>query len=187
GKAARGVKAADILAFYYAGLKPVAVPAKVLPRTINVSVATGPTVTVNGPGRFRVLDGAGKTLAAVASGDWQVTTATDGKVRVIPPVDQRGPLAVTPAAAEPASLAVAAPATVPVDVHFRLSVPALVRVTVQAPGGQPVTLPEQPYDAGELRTSVAVPAAATGGPPIGNWKATITADAGPGRPATVPG
>jgi hypothetical protein len=65
-------------------------------------------------------------------------------------------------------------------------VPALVRVTVEAPGAEPVTLPEQPFDAGDLRASVPVPAAPTGGPPIGNWKATITADAGAGRTVAVP-
>jgi hypothetical protein len=75
---------------------------------------------------------------------------------------------------------------VPVALTFRLSLPALVRLTVQAPGAAPVSVPAQAFEAGDRQASVLVPAPPTGVLPTGSWAVTIDADAGGGRIAAAP-
>ncbi|MCU1449618.1 MAG: sporulation protein [Acidimicrobiales bacterium] len=177
GKAQRGMKAADILAAYYGGLRPVTLPAAQLPASIRVALALDQSsVTVTGPGRFRVVDGAGNPLALIALGRWQMTPAGSGKVRVVPPEGYDQPLAITPGALEPVAPVAGAPATL----HYRVSTPAAVKVTMVAPGAQPVTVDAGVVDAGEATQQL--PVAALGGA----YQVVIQADAGPGRQTTVP-
>jgi peptidoglycan hydrolase-like amidase len=177
GKAQRGMKAGDILAAYYSGLRPVAVPAAQLPATIRVALALDQSsVTVTAPGRFRVVDGTGAPLALIALGRWQISAAGGGKVRVVPPDGYDQPLEITPGALEPAAPAAGEPAAL----HYRLSTPAAVKLTMLAPGAKPVAVDAGVVDAGE--TTQTLPVAALGGA----YEVVIQADAGPGRQATVP-
>jgi stage II sporulation protein D len=181
GKARRGLKATDILAAYYSGLRPTALPANQLPATIRVAVALArPEVTAGGaegsPARFRVLDGAGKPLAVSASGAWRVVP--EGKaVRVIPPAGQDQPPAVHALAVDPAA---PAPST-PMKVRFHLSAPAVVKLTLTDPAGAPLaTLAPRLVDAGEISEAVPLPATP------GRYVLTVSADAGGGRTAAAP-
>lgn len=90
GKALRGMKAPDILAAYYAGLRPVTVGDDRLPAEVKVAVALDRTRTevVNPIGRFRVTSGDGTVLAHSASGRWTVTPAPGGRIRVVPPPEE---------------------------------------------------------------------------------------------------
>jgi SpoIID/LytB domain protein len=177
GKARRGMKAADILAAYYGGLKPTTMPPDQLPQTINVAldVSQGST-TVTAPGRFRVLDGEGKPLALIALGKWTMTPAGGGKVRVTPPEGYDKPLSITSGPLEPAALS----AGVPGALHYRLSTPAAVKLTLQAPGAPPVTVDAGVLDAGDAVQPL--PPAAMGG----SYQVVIDGDAGPGRQASLP-
>src|SRR5207302_10260044 len=95
GKARRGLRAADILAAYYGGLRPTALAPGQVPAAIRVAVALGQgQATIGAGGRFRVLDGAGRPLAALALGRWQVVPAGGGRVRVVPPTRYHPPLPV---------------------------------------------------------------------------------------------
>jgi hypothetical protein len=177
GKAQRGMKAGDILAAYYGGLRPAAVPAAQLPATIRVALALDQSsVTVTAPGRFRVVDGTGAPLAFIALGRWQLSSAGGGKVRVIPPAGYDQPLAITPGALEPVAPVAGAPAAL----HYRLSTPAAVKLTMVAPGAKPVTVDAGVLDAGEATQPL--PVAVLGGA----YQVVIQADAGPGRQATLP-
>jgi stage II sporulation protein D len=177
GKALRGMKASDILATYYAGLRPVAVPAEQLPRTIRVAVAVGqPAAAVTGPARFRVLDGDGRVLALGSSGGWRVVPGPGRQVRVVPPPADAGPPAVEVVSVEPSL----APPGTPVQLRFRLSVPAAVRLTVQPPAAAPVTVDAGVRDAG-IHELTLPPA-----PVAGDGVATIWAEAGVDRAASVP-
>ncbi|HEX2850514.1 MAG TPA: SpoIID/LytB domain-containing protein, partial [Acidimicrobiales bacterium] len=92
GKALRGMKAPDILAAYYAGLRPVAAPAGWLPDRIRAAGALDdPAARITG-GRFRVVAD-GHVLAPAASGEWTVQPRGRA-LRVTPPADQAGPVAV---------------------------------------------------------------------------------------------
>jgi hypothetical protein len=177
GKARRGMKAADILAAYYGGLRPTTLAAGQLPSTIRVALGVGESsTTVTAPGRFRVLDSTGKPLALIALGRWQMTPAGRGKVRVVPPEGYDKPLAITSGALEPP----APTAGVPAALHYRLSTPAAVKLTLAAPGAAPVTVDAGVVDAGDAVQSL--PPAALGGA----YQVVIEADAGPGRQASLP-
>lgn len=79
GKAQRGMSADDILASYYAGLRPTSVDPAALPPLIRVAVALDvPEVAVrpNG-GRFRVRAADGAPIAELADGDWRATPDSD--------------------------------------------------------------------------------------------------------------
>src|SRR6185295_12107854 len=90
GKAQRGMRAPDILASYYGGLRPVLVPPQQLPSRIRVLLDPGrASAAVTATGRFRVLDGTGRVIGLVASGDWQVLPGGGRGVRVVAPPDQR--------------------------------------------------------------------------------------------------
>ena len=177
GKAHRGMKAADILAAYYAGLRPVALAPHQLPPSLRVALAVGGSATtVTSTGRFRVLDEAGRPLALLGSGSWQVLPAGGGKVRVVAPDGQDGPpaidgLGVTPGHAAPG---------MPVQVTFKLSTPAFVRLSLQPPAGPPTVIDRGVLEAGAVDHSL---------PPVvaeGDYVLTVQADAGVNRAAAVP-
>jgi hypothetical protein len=177
GKARRGMKAADILAAYYGGLRPATMAPGQLPANIRVALGVGAgSTTLSAPGRFRVLDGAGKPLAVIALGRWQMTPAGGGKVRVVPPEGYDKPLAITTGALEPPAPTAGAPAAL----HYRLSTPAAVMLTLNAPGRAPVTVDAGVLDAGDA-VQLLPPA-----PVGGAYQVIIDADAGPGRQASLP-
>ena len=117
GKARRGMKAAEILAFYYAGLRPVTAGPGQVPETIRVEIAATTTTQLAGQGDFRVLaDGRplatgsgpaawkivakGANLALTAPAGWQppqpaapVGTSDPFEMAAVPALE------VTPAAA----------------------------------------------------------------------------------------
>ncbi len=176
GKASRGLKAADILASYYGGIRPVALPAERLPAVLRVALDVGGgAASIGGTGRFRVLDGSGAPLAVAANGTWRVTSAGKGKVRVIPPLDQEAPPSV-------ADVTAAAPDVVEPagEARFALGAAALVQVRVEgtALAGPADTVPAI-LEPGEA--SVALPPLA--GP--GEYMVTVAADAGAGRVTRV--
>ena len=74
-----------------------------------------------------------------------MTPAGGGKVRVGPPEGYDKPLAITSGALEPP----APSAGVPTSLHYRLSTPAAVKLTVAAPGAPPVTVDAGVLDAGD--------------------------------------
>lgn len=175
GKASRGMRAGDILASYYGGLRPVTLPPDRLPSTIRLSLDAGRSVSVGGAGRLRVLDGTGAPLAVVASGTWRVVAAGRGRVRVVPPLDQEAP----PGVATLVATGPSAPGA-PAEARFHLASAAVVRVRVDGaelaapvetapalvePGPAVVALPELP------------------GP--GDYAVTVLADAGAGRVTTL--
>ncbi len=174
GKAARGLSADAILASYYGGTRPQPAPAG-SPGTLRVgvadvgnpvvqAVALGPGVAGGVPAAFRVVaDGA--PLATVATGAWKVAPGPRaGTVRVVPPPEQAGGLALEQVTAgrtapEPAA---------PLAVAFRLGQPALVAVA---------GAPALPLAAGDHRIEV------PGSPEARS--VTVAADAGGGRTATA--
>jgi stage II sporulation protein D len=133
GKARRGMKAPDILAAYYAGLRPVQLQPQQLPQTIRVDVADGRGDTaVSSTRPFRVVAGDGSTVAPRATGTWHVVSAGGNKVRLVAPAGQDAPLALQ---------------LIGLDVRgarIRVNVPTDVQVTVS---GQP--MPAQVVDAGD--------------------------------------
>lgn len=86
GKAQRGLDAAEILAAYYGGLRPVPAPPGLVPERIRVALALGTdTVAVAGAGAVRLVDHRGSTIAALATGPWTVSPAPGGRLRVEAP------------------------------------------------------------------------------------------------------
>jgi hypothetical protein len=69
---------------------------------------------------------------------------------------------------------------VPAALHYRLSTPAAVKLTLAAPGARPVTVDAGVLDAGDAVQTL--PPAGFGG----TYQIVIDADAGPGRQATLP-
>ena len=177
GKAMRGMKAPDILAAYYAGLRPVTPAAGQLPSAVRVLVGSQAGASVAAAGRFRVLDGKGQPLALVADGTWQVLTGTGRNVRVVAPGAQAQPPSVEPLGFEPA----APRPGVPARMRFRLSAPAAVRVTVQTPGGAEAVATAATLQEAGIH-EVAIPAASAPGDGV----VTIAAEAGVGRTTTLP-
>jgi hypothetical protein len=176
GKARRGLSADEILAEYYGGITPTAMDPSALPPTIRVAMTEGRGgVTVTSPTLFRVVDGHGGVIAPVAFGSWTATPASGG-VRVVPPADQQGPVAVDGLSLDPPNPAAGAPATA----TFALSSPALVTVRVSSPG-----LPAQEVPAQVVRAGPAVvplPPA----PADGDYELVVAVDAGPGRQTNQP-
>lgn len=176
GKAGRGLRAGDILASYYGGLRPVTVTPEQLPATIRVAVGTGRgAVTVGGTGRFRVLDGSGAPLAVAASGAWRVLPAGKGKVRVVPPLDQETAPSVDEVAASGPD--VVGPAG---EARFRLGAAAVVRVRVES-GLLSAPVETEPALVEPGEAAVALPPLA--GP--GRYTVSVLADAGAGRVTTA--
>ena len=177
GKASRGMRAGDILASYYGGLRPATVPPEQLPATIRVVLDTGRgAVTAGGSGRFRVLDGSGAPVAVAATGDWRILPAGRGKVRVVPPADQEGAPALEPLTADPPGTT-GAPTG---QARFRLSAPALVRLRVE---GVRLPTPVETAPAMLEPGDAAVPLPALPGP--GRYLVSVLADAGAGRVAAA--
>lgn len=182
GKALRGLKAPDILAAYYAGLKPVTVPATSMPDQVRVAVAldrTEATVTDVG-GRFRIVDADGRVVAHSATGAWSALPAPEGKVRLVPPVDQAGPAGaaltgVEPAAPRPGDALAA---------KVALTGPAAVtRLTLTSPDGTTREL-----DGAKLRLpgplTIRLAATTTAAP--GTYRIDVEQDAGGGRITSTP-
>jgi SpoIID/LytB domain protein len=177
GKALRGMRAPDILASYYGGIRPVALPAQQLPGRIRVLLGSGrAAAAVTGTGRFRVVDGAGRPLAVVATGGWQVLPGGGRRVRVVAPADQRQAPSITGLRVDPSPVRPGAP----VQVRFALGGPGAVKVSYQPAGGPPATLDLGLRSAGDQ--AVALPA----NPALGSGLVTVAADAGLGRTAEVP-
>jgi stage II sporulation protein D len=174
GKALRGMRAPDILAAYYAGIRPTQLAPQQLPPSIRVALALDrQAVQVRSTGPFRVVDEAGTPLAVLAGGTWDVRPGAGGTVRVVPPEGFDSPVGVEAVAVE------AAPASPPV-VRFRVSVPARVQVTVSGPGVPPVASEPRVVAAGEVEQ--VLPAVV----PPGEYEVLVHADAGGGRVASAP-
>ena len=176
GKARRGMKADDILAAYYAGLRSVQVPESRLPQTLKVAVELGsPAVTIAPEtNTFRVVGHDGTVLAHAATGDWRITSAGAGGVRVLPPPEQAGPAPAGVVAVRPDTPSPGDPVVV------RLSLPRPVNVTVLAvPPGAPAATPVELGVIGPGEVDHTLPPATT----IGTYAATVHTDAGGGRVA----
>ena len=173
GRAQRGWKAPDILAAYYAGLRPVALPAERVPPAIRVAVALGSEqATVTSEGAFRVTDGNGRVLAHAATGAWKVVSA-GRNVRLVPPAGQGDALSVThqiEGSPQPDSA---------LSLRVRVSTPALVKVTASAPGSAAVVF-DQGIVVGER--VIQLPQSTI----PGRYAISIAADAGANRLVDVP-
>ncbi len=181
GKAARGLKAPDILAAYYAGLRPVAVPTDRYPQRVRVALALdrGDATITDVAGFFRIVDAAGRVVAHRANGAWSARPAADGRVRLVPPSNQATAPSASLAATEPA---VPRPGE-PLTVRLSLEGPsAITRLTLVRPDGTTTEL-----DAPKLRApgpvAVRLRAAATSAP--GAYRIDVERDAGGGRVATT--
>ena len=171
-KARRGLSASDILAFYYNGIRPTALPATAMPSDVRVDVADG-LAHVDVTGRFRLVDEHDNVLITVGDGPWRVEPAPGGLVRVILPQAYQGRFGVSPVSVDP-------PVVLPgakVKVRFTLPVPGLASVSATPPGAAPVTT-----DLGITASGaheVQVPPAAS----VGTYTLRIAAAAGAGRQA----
>ncbi|HEV8628144.1 MAG TPA: SpoIID/LytB domain-containing protein [Acidimicrobiia bacterium] len=152
-----------------AGGKAAARPGTV-PPAVGIQEAV---VSASGP--FRILDSKGNVIVPVATGTWKITAAAKG-VRLLPPRDQAGAPGLTVLGVEPAAALPGQPLTV----RFRSNLPAIVSATAQPPGG-PAAPALAPQVAGTDERRVTLPAATRPGP----YSLTLTADAGPGRTATL--
>jgi stage II sporulation protein D len=102
GKALRGMRAPDILASYYAGLRPVQLPPARLPARIRVAVDLGRLEADLTGDQFRLLDGSGAPLAANGAGRWRVFPGPGHTLRVVAPAGQgAAPAAGTTTTAPP--------------------------------------------------------------------------------------
>ncbi|MEY2566165.1 MAG: stage sporulation protein [Actinomycetota bacterium] len=177
GKAMRGMRAPEILASYYGGLKPVTAAPQQLPSTIRVLLDPArANATVGGAGRFRVLDGAGNVIALSASGAWQVLPAGGHRLRVVAPADQARPPGI-------GDLRLERDVTEPGKggrLHFRLLAPAAVRLTVQLPAAAPVVTDLGLREAGDQVLDVP-PSTVPGGGQV-----VVHLDAGGGRTTEAP-
>ena len=134
GKANRGLSAADILAFYYGGLRPSLLPVTAVPSSVRVDLADGlSSATVTG--RFRLVDEHDNVLITVGDGPWRAEPAPGGRVRVILPDAYHAQFGLAPVTVEPAVVLPGAK----VAVHFNLPVPGLASVSATPPGAAPVT------------------------------------------------
>ena len=171
-KARRGLSAADILAFYYGGLRPTLLPMSAVPATVRVDLADGlASTTVTG--RFRLVDEHDNVLITVGDGPWRVEQAPGGRVRVVLPDAYHSAFGVAPVTVEPAVVVPGAK----LAVHFSLPVPGLTSVSAEPPGAPPVTTDLGITTPGPHR--VELPPAA--GP--GTYTLHIAAAAGAGRQA----
>ena len=172
GKANRGLAAADILALYYAGLRPSLLPLTAVPSSVRVDLADGlSSATVTG--RFRLVDEHGNVLITVGDGPWRTEPAPGGRVRVILPAAYHSQFGVAPVTVEPAVVLPGAK----VAVHFNLPVPGLASVSATPPGAAPVTTDLGITAPGAHR--VDLPPATT----AGTYTLRIAAAAGVGRQA----
>jgi hypothetical protein len=144
------------------------------PGTVPPPAGAGDAV-VSASGPFRILDSKGNVVVPVATGSWRIVPAAKG-LRLMPPRDQSGApgltvLGIDPAAPLPGQ---------PVSVRFKSSLPAILSATAQAPGS-PATPVLAAQVAGTDERRLTLPAATQPGP----YAVTLSADAGPGRIATL--
>ncbi len=179
GKAARGMKAADILAAYYGGLRPLTLSPAQVPDHVRVAVALGrAALSVGSPGRFRIVDGDGVVVAHSATGTWAARPAPDGRVELVPPADQaEAPTAalasIEPVAPEPGDA---------VEAKLELDGPqAVTRIVLVDPEGAVRELdPPRLRRSGPVRLRLGP--ATTSRP--GTYRIDVERDAGAGRSAT---
>ena len=179
GKAIRGMKAPDILAAYYGGIRPTTLAADRLPPKLKIRLATDKLEqSITGTtGRFRILDGAGRVLAHSATGTWKATAAPDGRIQLVPPADQQGPPTAAIASLDPPQPL----AGKPVNDSVQLDGPgALTTIELTRPDGTTQTV-----DAQRLRHPGPVLVRLTGGAQAGTYRLEVDQDAGTGRRATT--
>ncbi|MDP8937254.1 MAG: SpoIID/LytB domain-containing protein [Actinomycetota bacterium] len=174
GKALRGLEAGDILAAYYGGVRPVALPPERLP-AMRVAVALDQrSVRISSPALFSVVDGAGSPVGGIGRGEWTMTAAAGG-VRVTPPDGHDAPLTIDRPVVEAAPAGGGGPA-----VRFDVSAPAMVSAHLSTPGRSPGVVPARLADAGPVTLEL---------PPVDpgeSYQLVIQADGGPGRQTSVP-
>lgn len=174
GKALRGLDAGDILAAYYGGVRPAALPPERLP-AIRVAVALDQrSVRVGSPALFSVVDAAGSPVGGIGRGEWTLTSSAGG-VRLAPPDGHDAALAIDRPVVEAAPAGGGGPA-----VRFEVSAPAMVSAHVSTPGRSPSVVPPRLTDAGPVTIEL---------PPVDageSYKVVLQADAGPGRQTSVP-
>jgi hypothetical protein len=175
GKAIRGMRAPDILAAYFAGLRPEPAPPDELPARVKVLLADSlDSVTVTG--RFRVVDSSGQSVVTVADGPWTIVAGPHGTVRVLPPAAYAAAFAVDAVGLDAGTLVPGAR----VAIRYRLKIPALVSVTMSPPAGPSVVLPPVVAEAGVGRSPL---------PTLqqpGRYHVRVAAVAGAGRVAVAP-
>lgn len=179
GKALRGQKAHDILAAYYAGLRPLTLPADRLPQYLKVAVALdrGAVAVGDGSGPFRIVDAAGQVVAHHATGTWSARPAGKGRVKLVPPPDQRAPPTASLMAIEPGTNGTRSPLTVKVSLDGPAGV---THISLARPDGAIVELdPPTVRAAGPMAVTVAPAHTAT----PGIYRIEVSRDAGGGRAA----
>ncbi len=90
GKALRGMKAPEILASYYSGLRPTAIPVAV-PGVLRVQLATAPVVRFGGEAIS--ISSQDQPLPGVAAGEWAVKARGD-RLILTPPAGWTAPAPV---------------------------------------------------------------------------------------------
>jgi stage II sporulation protein D len=175
GKALRGMQAADILAAYYAGLRPLTVPEDRLPGRVRVAVALDRQELTIGDAatRFRIVDGSGTVVAHSATGSWKAVPAgRDGRVRLVPPAEELAPPTAAVASTDPGTPLAGRPLAAGVE----LAGPAAVtRISWVRPDGSTVELdPPRLRRAGPLTVRLGVVGA-------GEHRLVVERDAGGGR------
>jgi stage II sporulation protein D len=177
GKALRGMKAPDILAAYYAGLKPTTVAPERLPQQLRIALALEQReVTVSSTGAFRVVAADGRVLAHRATGAWTLKAAPGSTaVAVVPPPDQAGPATATLAATKPTHPKADHPLQLTVDLD---GPPALTTITLTDPDGT-----QQVVDPAKLRLPGPVQVR-LGAVAAGTYRLDLERDAGNGRVTT---
>jgi len=96
--ATEGRSTSDILNAYY-GVRPTPAGTR-LPSTIKVAVVmSAASVGISSAGGFRVMDDAGAELAIGGQGEWRITPAAGGGVRIVPPESYRPEPPLPPPAA----------------------------------------------------------------------------------------
>ena len=102
--ATEGRSTSDILNAYY-GVRPTPAAGR-LPSTIKVAVIMSTaSVRITAAGAFRVVDDIGAELAVGGGGEWRITPASGGGVRIVPPESYRPEPPPPPAASLVADVA----------------------------------------------------------------------------------
>ena len=175
GKALRGMKAPDILAAYYGGIRPTTLPAERIPARLRISLAADRTeqAITNATGRFRVVDASGRVLAHSASGTWRATPAPDGRIQLTPPADQQGLPTARVASLDPPEPTAAKP----INVGIHLDGPgALTAIGLTRPDGTTQVVDQQ-----RLRHPGSVLVRLTTSAQPGTYRLELDRDAGNGR------
>jgi hypothetical protein len=172
------MKAPDILAAYYSGLRPVSVPARVLPATVKVALALDRSAVAvsNVGGHFRVVAGDGMVVAHRASGAWTLVPETDGRVRIVPPADQSGASSARLLESDPTTPIVARPLALRVALD---GPPAITRFVLHHPDGRSEAVGSPALRSGEVTVKVAASAS------LGTYRIEVERDPGGGRTTTI--